>query len=217
MIFKNKNSKWKNDAGVTLVEVLVSVFLISIFSLIVVSDFPKMKRQFALSRATYRLAQDIRRAEDLGLSGVQVKDEYGELIESKGYGFYINLSNNQKYYIYADVSASQEEQSVNHKYDNDNNYEECSSSSTGDCIVEMTDISAETPEVFIKQITTTLSSSWTDTSINFTPPNPTVIITVNSGGNTNIPTNVKIVLALKINESITRTIDINSTGLIEVE
>jgi len=220
MIFKDKFDKWKSESGVTLVEILVAVFIITIFTIIVVVDFPKMKRQFALSRATYKLAQDIRRVEDLGLSGVQVYDEVGALIDSKGYGFYINLTNdNQKYFVYADVSDSGGESGANHKYDNDGAYEECSSTSTGDCIIEQIDLSDEPSQVFIKEIITNGFDDWTDISINFTPPNPTVIITVNNSNTASvvIPANVSIVLSLKIDESITRTININSTGLIEVE
>ena len=81
------------EKGVTLVEIILVIFMITMFSGILVYNFPRVLKQFALSGASYKLAQDLRKVEDLGLSGV-------ETIEgAKGYGLYINIINNNAEYI----------------------------------------------------------------------------------------------------------------------
>jgi type II secretory pathway pseudopilin PulG len=195
------SSKFKNfERGITLVEVIVSIFIITMFSLIVITDFPKIKRQFALSRATYKLAQNIRRTEDLGLSGVQVLDASGDPITTKGYGFYINTTDNDKQYIiYADTNLP-----TDYQYTVGDDY-----------IVETVDLLEDEPGVYIKQIldtNTNMSTDWV--SVNFNPPNPTILITTDSG---NTATRVGISLSLELDQSVTRTIYVNSSGLVEVE
>ena len=206
MISKNKNEK-----GVTLVEIIVAIFIISIFSIIVISDFPKIKKQFSLSRATYKLAQDIRTTEDLGLSGVQVSGASN----AKGYGFYVNWANNKKQYLtYADVAIAPEIADRQFASGSEN----CPSSQAGnDCIIETIDILEDEPGVYIKQIyyinsgNTPVGVNWL--SINFNPPNPTVIITTSAG----TAKKVGITLGLESDNSSERTIYVNSSGLVEVK
>jgi type II secretory pathway pseudopilin PulG len=93
-----------NSAGITLVEIIVVIFIIALFSAIVIADFPTIQKHFALSRASYQLAQDLRKIQDLGLSGVQTKDMIGNTISVQGYGIYINTSQSREQYVmYADV------------------------------------------------------------------------------------------------------------------
>ena len=67
----------KFERGITLVEVVVVIFIVALFTIILISDFPKMLRQLALSRVSYNFAQDLRKAQDLGLSGIALKDKNG--------------------------------------------------------------------------------------------------------------------------------------------
>jgi len=93
-----------SEKGITLVEILVVIFIIAALLTILVSDFPKIQRQFALSRATYKFAQDLRKAQDMALSGEEIKKPDGTIISVKGYGIYIdnrgNNGNNKEYKIY---------------------------------------------------------------------------------------------------------------------
>ena len=73
---------FSKERGITLIEVIVVMVIVTMFSMILIADFPKILRQFAISRASYKLSQDIRRTEDLGLSGVQIGDG---LMQAKGY------------------------------------------------------------------------------------------------------------------------------------
>jgi len=126
-----KIEKLKNSQqGITLIELIVVIFLIVIFSMIIISDFPKIMRQHALSRATHKLAQDLRKTADLGLSGVIIPallttkcsqhtsletcsligcnwsgNSCFDAIKAKGYGVYVDLTQSTKQYvIYADVA-----------------------------------------------------------------------------------------------------------------
>lgn len=186
--------------GITLVEVVVSIAIIIIFTIILIADFPAILRQFAISRATYKLAQDLRRAQDLGLSGAQVKDANGDLVVGKGgYGIYIDASsgNNKQYILYADTNLP-----LDYQYDQGQ-----------DSIVETIDISREEPGVSISRIDNLTGGN--AVSINFTPPNPTTTISnLNTQGG---ETGINIVLVSDADSSITRTVSVNKSGLIEVK
>ncbi len=179
--------------GITLVEVIVVVFIIATFSSILLSDFPKTKEKFALSRAVYKLAQELRRAQDMALSGVQtLKDDE----PAKGYGIYINLSTlgNKEYVLYGDFSGN------NQAYDSGEE-------------LKTVDFSASEKGVIIKQINNTASSQ--SVSVNFRPPNPDIKISNLKGSNTR----VEIVFGLENDSSgkNTKSVFVNKLGLIETK
>ncbi|HQK63756.1 MAG TPA: prepilin-type N-terminal cleavage/methylation domain-containing protein [Candidatus Staskawiczbacteria bacterium] len=212
----NKNKKLSK--GSTLIEVIVSISIIAIFSIIVVSDFPTIKRQFAISRAAYALSQNIRKAEDFGFSGLQVTDGDGDTVNTTGYGFYINpVSDTQEYLIYADTDGSQDEEF--------SGGESCENNQVlpdQDCIVEQTNLADIEQEVYIKGIYRLTSCTLEDisfcpstdwVSINFMPPNPTVKITNDQG---ELESKIGILLGAN-NASTERVVFVNSTGLIYVK
>lgn len=183
----NKNSV----KGITTVEILVVVFIIALFASILVIDLPKIARQFAITRAVYKMSQDLRKAQNMGLSGQQVKG-----INVKGYGVYINLDSsnlgNKKYIIYADIND-------NKKYENT------------DYIIETTDFSKTESGVIMDKIDGTTNDKEVD--INFEPPNPTITIT------SLLPSinKAEIIFALESDLLKTRIVSINMAGLIEVK
>jgi len=189
---KIKNSS--KSSGITLIEILVVIFIIVLFSSILVNDFPKIRRQFALTRVAYKMAQDLRRAQDMGLSGQQLKDAGGNVISIKSYGIYINFSSlgNKKYIIYADI-------------DNNQQY-----ASDTDSIIETIDFSQTDPGIVIKTITNPEDVQQID--INFKPPNPTIKITNLSSG-----VRAQIIFALESNLSTMKTTSVNTSGLIETK
>ncbi len=203
-MFEDRDSNFY-EKGVSLVEIIVAIFIIAMFSAILISDFPRILRQFALSRASYTLAQDLRKAEDLGLSGVQIEDDGRNKIQAKGYGVYINLVNNTQYIIYADRGELPDSQ-----YDGTEQF--CSNESSDfdkDCILEIVQLSLENKSLYIKDIKNISGQS---VSINFTPPGPTVEITGRLAGSIKIG----IVLGLMTDKNKDRTIWVNTAGLVEV-
>lgn len=189
----------RSEKGITLVEVIVVILIISIFSMILISDFPKIKRQFSLSRSVYKLAQDLRRAQDMALSGLQITDENGQAVLAKGYGIYINPApGNKGYILYADSNQPA-----------DFEFTPVSGGEPGDYIIERIEIAPESPDVFIKEIKD-IDGDWT--SINFNPPNPNIVIANLAVGKSGI----EIVLSLESDASAERAIFVNKRGLIEV-
>ena len=209
----NKNS----SDGITLIELIIVIFVIGMLTMILVSDFPKIQRQYALSSATYKLSQDLRKTEDMGLSGVPINDQNATPIAVKGYGIYFNRTQSPtKYLIYADVAAGP----LAKQYDGD--FTTLCSNETGnvisDCIIETVDISnvsqGGNSSLSISNITDyNGGNSYINNgvSINFNPPNPTTTITTNPILNGSI---IKINL---FNGLTTRTVEVNISGLINVQ
>jgi len=214
MVFKffsnlkiTKNLKCKSDAGITLVEIVVVIFITVLFSMLIISDFPTIQRRLALSRATYKLAQDLRKTEDFGFSGVTIKYKTGH-ITVKGYGIFLGPASTQ-YLIYADVNG-------NEIYDGSFFNGLCSEQTDppqADCPIEIIDIREENPSLSIKKIENIVGVF--PISINFMPPNPTINI-ANAGGSYNDPAGIVIVLGLTTDLSAERRILVNSSGLINV-
>ena len=191
------------EKGITIVEILVVIFIIFIFSGILIISFPKIIHQFALTRSVYKMGQVLRRAQDMGLSAQKI-----EGINVSSYGVYINLDNpslgNKKYIIYADMDDDQlytaQSQAICGQQQGANT----------DCVIEEINFSQTEPGVIIDSIQNT-SNRWID--INFKPPNPTTTITSLSPG----INRVQIIFALEADLLKTRIVSINTAGLIEIK
>lgn len=222
----NQNS----SAGITLIEIVVVIFIITIFSLILFADFPKIQRQYALSSSTYKLAQNFRKVQDLGLSGVQLKDINGDEIAVKGYGIYVKPSENL-YIIYADIAGAPDQDGVrtsDRKYSGDTNYHLCSDVNQGgdplpnllttDCVIEKVYIKLQNTSLYIKRIYNIADASEISNplSINFTPPNPTVDI-IDDLDIHYYNTAIGIVFGLTTDNLAERTVKANTSGLIDIK
>lgn len=92
----------KNKAF-TLVELLVVMIIIVILSLIILPKYKSIQQQLALERAAIKLAQDIRRVEEMAMSA---KEFEGEI--PSGYGIYLRkVSSQTSYILYADKIPNQ--------------------------------------------------------------------------------------------------------------
>ena len=89
--------------GITLIEIMVVVSLITVITGVFVSDFPKIKLELGLSRVLHTMVLDIKTAQALSGSGHQEILPNGSLVTPKGYGIYINTNalGNKKYLLYA--------------------------------------------------------------------------------------------------------------------
>lgn len=199
------------EKGITLVEIIIAVFIATLFSAILISDFPRIIKHYSLSKSAYKLAQDIRRIQDLALSGFQITDEEGNSIGAKGYGIYFSLIDEQEYIIYADMGGDGFDQ----KYDNDKQSCFKEINPEKDCVMEIIDLGQENPDLKIKEIKifylNFMDVSYT--SINFAPPGPTTSIFHSE----DFYSEVGIVLGLKSYEDASKTVWVNSSGLIRVE
>jgi len=109
-----KNNIQKNylgqQAGFTLTELLVVMFIISLLSSLVLANHRSGQKKYALSQATQQLVSDLRRAQNMAMSGVDIEGQ------NCGYGLELdNSSRPTSYYFYADTKANC--QTSNNKYD----------------------------------------------------------------------------------------------------
>jgi len=209
MVFEFFPNLKSPERGITLIEIIIAIFIIGFLSVIMISDFPKIQRQSALSRSVYRIAQDVRRAQDMGLSGVQLKDVNDDPILVKGFGVYFAKSE-PVYMIYADVADELHpngSQTFENRAANVLCEEYNSAINVGDCVIERVDISKESASLYIEDIRNVTVDT---TSINFRPPSPIIDIE-NLDGN-----KIGIVLGL-LPDSSYRTVWVNTSGLISVE
>lgn len=215
MINKIKFRFINSEKGVTLAEVIVIVVIVALFSVIVVANFPEIQEQRALSSASYALAQDLRRAEDLGLSGVKIKDSGGNPIAVKGYGLYIDVTLATKYLVYADIFDGNALHNYMYNGNFDTNFCSESTNPTTDCIVQIVDMGEINQSLFVNAINNKDDNpiSGNNVSINFMPPGPIIKITNDAIPPVSYPT-IKIILS---NGSLTRTVLINNHGLINVQ
>lgn len=183
-----------SQRGFTIIEMLVVVAIVAILPTIVIANFPKIKLQFALSRAVVRFAQDARATQDKSLASVQYKDTFGVQQPISGYGVYIDLVNlgNKKYLIYADAAPG------NQRYD------------ALDYVVQTIDFGKDEPGIVITQIENVFGST---ASINFSPPNPATTLTqLNQGQNS-----LNVIFAAVNDTSLVKKVSVNTAGLIEIK
>ncbi|MCX6721220.1 MAG: prepilin-type N-terminal cleavage/methylation domain-containing protein [Candidatus Staskawiczbacteria bacterium] len=214
--FKNRNFQ----PGISLIEIVVVIVIIAIFSTIIIADFPRILKNFALSRATYKLAQDLRKTQDLGLSGLRTHDSAGNEITSiKGYGIYVFVDPNAtttNYVVYADLSDVDNDLGSKN-YDGPSAYIYCTdvTSPSSDCILDEIDVSKENKDLYIKRLVNTNQDF---VSINFSPPDFVNIDTKCVQLCDHQPSSeVGIVLGLLSDNSAERTVWVNTSGLVKIE
>jgi outer membrane protein assembly factor BamB len=143
------------------------------------------------------MSQDIRTTQNMSLSSVSYKDSFNLLRPVAGYGVYVDINalGNKKYILYADNADNG---AGNRQYD------------TLDYIVSVIDFRASEEGVVIKEISNVPGGK---ASINFGLSDAGVTISeINQGKN-----DIHIVLGLESDVTKTRSILINTSGLIEVQ
>jgi len=97
-----KNNIQKNylgqQAGFTLTELLVTMFIIALLSSLVLAGHRSGQKKYALSQATQQLVSDLRRAQNMAMSGV-------EMAGRSGYGIYAG-KDDISYTIYSDKNGN---------------------------------------------------------------------------------------------------------------
>jgi len=132
--------------GFTLVELLVVTGIILLLTALTLLNFRGVERQLALSRSVHKLAQDLRRAQEMAMA----TSEFQGSVPKGGYGVYFDISEPEHYILFADFDGE-------HDFDGSSE------------IVE--DIKIE-KGIRISS----LSSPTSTLSIVFTPPDPTITI-----------------------------------------
>lgn len=174
--------------GFGVLEVVAVVTIISFLAAIIIANSPESKKQLALSRTAFTFAQNLRRAQGLALSEDLYKDSNGVWQAVDGFGGYVDLLANTQYIIYADRTPGNQQYGVGVDY------------------IEST-INLD-PGIYIKEIKNVSGGT---VSINFKAPIPTTNITPEASLNT-----VEVVFAIDTRPTVTKTVSINTVGLVEV-
>ena len=103
-LFKIKKTSQK---GFTLIELLTSIAVVIILTGIVFANYRSGERQYALQRSAHKLAQDIRRIQEMATSTREFNCGGSLIIPPGGYGvFFPSLSSAKNYYIlFADCNG----------------------------------------------------------------------------------------------------------------
>jgi len=193
-MFKCLNVKMLKCSGFTLIEVLVTIFIIGLMSGIIFANYRQGGQQFALQRSANKLAQDIRRAQQMAMLAKECQECGGGV--PPGYGIILDKNwDNKKYRLYADTNG-------------DNGF-----FTPPDTIIEPPYIELE-KGVIIKDISLP-PDTYSSVSINFRPPDPEVTIKFNVGPPAQPET--IIILALETDNNKIKTITVNKAGLIEIQ
>jgi hypothetical protein len=169
------------------------IAIIFVLSSISIFSYRSGQKEFALQRATYKLAQDIRRTQEMAMATMkcpQGTNCAGQI--PVGYGVFLDISgggNPTSYTIYADT-------------DGDSYF-------TGiDAIIAT---STFEQGIIISNIETVPNPK--RIAINFEPPDPKVKLKFDPGAGSEV-NNVTITLSV---DSLTKSIFVNKAGLIEIQ
>jgi len=173
--------------GFTLIEVIISATIIAVLTGISLANYHSAGQRTELNIFMQQMASDIRLMQSYALSSY----EYEDTISSGGWGFYVNNVNNN-YVLFADNS-------------NDEAY---------DGISEHFKTVNFPDGIEVESIIGDLTGLENSVNITFVPPKPTT----NIGNNLTANDNNDVIIILKDNRNnITRNIEINYFGLIDVQ
>jgi prepilin-type N-terminal cleavage/methylation domain-containing protein len=174
----------------TLLEMIITLFIIGLMTTVVVINQRGADRGFALERSAYRLAQDIRQIQERSMSVIEPEGvEIGEDFIGS-YGVTINSDGDSFFFVDLDDTKM------------------CSST-TADCFYKMVELE---DKIEIDEVI--LNESDTLVYIAFTPPDPAVSI----NDSVDEYTEVDIILQVEDDASFgKKKISINKVGLITVD
>lgn len=185
--FKNK--------GFTLIEILIVMIIMAILSVVIFANYRLGQQQFVLQRATYKLAQDIRRVQAMAGLAEDACKKFGDDFHTDyeyGYGIFLEMTpapETQKYELIADCNGDGKQ-------------------SSGDEVIETIDFEEGTR---VKELKID-GLNKNKISIVFSPPDPSVFI--KNGGDGDL---AEIVIRLEDDETKIKTIVVNKAGLIDID
>jgi prepilin-type N-terminal cleavage/methylation domain-containing protein len=189
----------RKNAGFTLIEIITVVTMILIFTSIIVLDKREGEKQFSIRRSAHQLAQDLRRVENMAMTGQDSPKSFGEIFPRGGYGIYFEESSDS-YILFCDCND-------NGVYDVGAAALSCASSTEGNPWPEKIE------EVFLESgVVISNMSPFSPLNITFFPPDPIIRIKPSSG-----PATTSQAIATLTLEGRTRTIFINTVGLIDID
>jgi len=93
----------KKESGFTIFELLVVMFILTLLSSVVLAGYHSGQKRYSLYQAAQKLASDVRRAQNMAISGVDIAGNY------YGYGVYA-VADGSSYLIYGDTDNTSDYQ-----------------------------------------------------------------------------------------------------------
>jgi len=196
-LLSSKNNNISNK-GFTLAEVLIVIAIMLFLLPMVLTNYNAGDKQFSLYRSAHDLAQDLRNAQEMAMTGKTTPVQFGENFPAGGYGLFFEDYKNS-YILFADCDGDNE-------YDASGIAASCAeaSSASGESYPEkLQELSLESGVVILSL---TPSSPLT---IVFFPPIPVITIRPQPSNNEAV---INLVLGGK-----SKIITINTAGLIDVD
>jgi hypothetical protein len=193
--FKTSKKIKLNRSGLTLVEMLVSLGVVMLVTVIFIFNYHDSNKRTDLIMASQTLVSDIHRAQNNSLGLL----EYGDELPAGGWGVYFDLSTPDKYIVFADLEGPGEPgyQEYNPEIEGDIN--------KGARIVELA------PEIEISEIRFGTDNHRQQASVSFLPPDPR--ININSGGTTSTTLYISV---KNLRDDTIKTMLVNFLGLAEI-
>ena len=197
----------KMSRGFTLIELLIVISIIGILSLITFPYYQSARRQLAVQRAASRLAQDIRRAQEMAMSVKRVEECFQDGVpkwDGYEYGFGISLTTEEEeeekkqYRLYADCKSDR----YFHGHDEDFEL----------FLVDLVNIE----RIFIQGG----AAEYSYLDIIFIPPDPSVFLVSRNNPPPSDEWNldeVSIIISAEGDPSKTKTVTVNKAGLVVIE
>ncbi len=186
-------------SGFTLIELLLVITIISILTAVTVVDYQSAEKNFSLERSANKLAQEMRRVEQMAMSAEQIGSPGAKFYPEGGYGIRFEEpdagSPLGQAFIFADCDN-------NHQFTSGNDI--CD----GSFSEKIKDIELE-KDIKIKSL-----SPISNLDITFKSPGPTIIFFSEKAES--LITEAVITISLLENGN-TKTVKINKAGLIEAE
>lgn len=89
------------DGGFSLIELLVVMLIVSILSVAILANYRSGQKRYALVQAEQKLISDLRRAQNMAISGARPSGSF------RGYGISVDKNHNDSYIFFGAVNSNQ--------------------------------------------------------------------------------------------------------------
>ena len=215
---KNKGflpKREKNSAGFTLLEITIVIVVITIMFSIFLVNYRGAEKEFALSRSAHKLAQDIRRVQEMAIASQTTPPDFVDpnpTFPEGGYGIHLKKDDNF-YIIFADCDDGNDYD----PYGVDGRSCKDANPNLGESVNDEKILEGFLEEgIYISKISEVEVSPPTETEIDevvitFFPPEPETTIIIDGSSK------AEAVITLTFDNVHKKTVRINKAGLIEIQ